>query len=158
MDVESSSNLSELTDIIQAYWPYSMVLNPFAVLNQELSTLVRVLLVLWGGARIQGCAVLLAWRHRLLQELPVLCGCFSCTFPPVRFRRGMCMTRCRTRARCEASLTKCPRHPGKSKTHLDKVADKNSINLVSIIVDVWLKLLQEEELPFPWAGGLYAPK
>lgn len=157
MDEESSSNLSGFTDIIQAYWPYSVVFSPFAVLNQELFMLVWVLFVLWDGACIQGCAVVLAWMHRLLQQLPVLCGCFfSCTFPPVTFHRGMCMTRCRTRARHEASLTKCPRHPGRSKTHLDKVTDKNSINLVCIIVDVWL--LQEGELPFPRTWGPYAPK
>lgn len=42
--------------------------------------------------------------------------------------------------------------------YLEKVTDKNSINLVCIIVDVWLKLLQEGELPFPWTWGPYAAK
>lgn len=150
MDEESSSNLREFTDIIQAYWPYSMVFSLSAVLSQEFPMLVRVFLVLWDGALCRGVLLSLHGCTGCSSSFQsVLCGCFCCAFPPVTFHRGMCMTRCRTQARYEASLTKCPRHPGKSKTHLEKVTDKNSINLVCIIVDVWLKLLQEGQLPFP---------
>jgi len=59
MDEESSSNLSRFTDIIQAYEPYSLIFNLFAVLNQELHRFVSGRLLLCdggpGSSYLQGC-------------------------------------------------------------------------------------------------------
>lgn len=160
MDEEASSSLSGFTDIIQAYWPYSLIFNPFAALNEELYIWCGHFGLCGGGTvGLVSTGTLLSLQHGGIgcsSRVPVLRRLFSihqlpCGLSAVTCHRGICMTRCRTRARYEASLTKSPRHPVKSETHLDKVTDKNFINLVCnfFVIDLWLKLLQEE-LPFPW--------
>lgn len=141
MDEESSSNLSGFTDNIEAYWPYSMILNPFAVQNQEPCIFLSGILLLCDGATVYlvSAGMLLSVQHggtgcssSLSSSVWIFFSIhsFICSLSPVTCRREMCMTRCRTWARYEASLTKSPRHPVKSKTHLDKVTDKNFNNLV----------------------------
>lgn len=137
MDEESSSNLSGFTGIIQAYWPYSLIyFQPFccavsricSIWKQKFSALGQRC----GVSPVYRYAVVLAaGRQRCSSSFPALfrfiffyIHSLMCSVSPVTCHRGICMTRCRTWARYEASLTKSPRHPVKSKTHLDKVTER----------------------------------
>lgn len=162
-----SQALFKLTDLIPWF-----IFNPFAVLNQELALFGSRNFLLWdrGVVYLLSAVVLAAGRQRCSSSFPALfrfiffyIHSLMCSVSPVTCHRGICMTRCRTWARYEASLTKSPRHPVKSKTHLDKVTErkkKKIMNLVCnrVVIDMWLELLQEVELPFPETWVLRAQR
>lgn len=126
-----SQALFKLTDLIPWF-----IFNPFAVLYQEFALFGSRNFLLWdrGVVYLLSIGTLLSLQQGGRGARVVFQFCLDlfffyihslmCSVSPVTCHRGICMTRCRTWARYEASLTKSPRHPVKSKTHLDKVTER----------------------------------